>query len=110
MSKRPPIEVTHESQDKADALIAVYFSGASPYVSLTTMSLVTGTPLSDLYGAVRRHFKSIPRGQEPLKFCAYCKDEHLTQDFPRDKSRKDGMSPYCRTAWRLYKKNRKVAA
>lgn len=90
--------------------MAVYLAGASEAISLQGISLVTDVPLSDLYGALRRHWKTIPRGVRPTKMCSRCREERVVADFGRDKTRKDGLFPYCKTCRRVMNRNQKGAA
>jgi len=97
-----PIEVTDDDQRISDALVAVYLGGASESVSLFTISLLTEVPVSNLYGAIRRHWGTIPRGARPTKLCSKCKEEHLVADFSRNRTRKkDGLSHACKRCERI---------
>lgn len=38
------------------------------------------------------------------KICTLCKDEQLIEEFRRDKTKKDGFHPHCKTCQRAYRK------
>ena len=103
------MEITSDNIPIADALVAVYLAGASEAMSLHSMALITTVPLSDLYGAIGRHWKTIPRGARPTKRCSRCHEEMLVADFGIDGSRKDGLDHRCKRCKRQQDQKRRAA-
>ena len=103
------MDITQENTRVADALVRVYFAGASKAMSLHEMALVTAVPLSDLYGAIQRHWQTIPRGARPTKRCGHCNEEMLVADFGKDDSRKDGLAHRCKRCRREQDRKRRAA-
>ena len=103
------MDITNDSGPIADAIAAVYLAGGSEAMSLHAMALAAGVPLSDLYGAIRRHWKTIPRGARPTKRCSRCHEEMLVADFGRDSGRKDGLDHRCKRCKRQQDQKRRAA-
>ena len=103
------MEITANNKSIADALAAVYLAGGSETMSLHGMALAAGVPLSDLYGAIGRYWKTIPRGARPTKRCSRCREERVVADFAKNPTKKDGLDYRCKICKRLEDRKRRAA-
>lgn len=95
------VEVSFNNTALCDATVILYFDSVGSF-TLERASLKLGIPLSDLYGAVRRYYHSLPRGAMEFnvvydtKVCSRCKLLRLKDDFNNDSHRWDGKDNKCK--------------